>query len=151
MDNVEKNVRFNVSMTQKLPHEKGRLPIIHISANGHPDWYEGARTMCFVYTKHCGNFILEGYRGEVENYLKEHYTKYFCYVSMWHHGQSRGHWKFWKDRGVIIFEPSKHRKDWKYKIISYEPRYSYRQDQKIKAEIHLKRMPKRWIPEFDKL
>ena len=149
MDKVGKNVMYPKTLTIKLG--KGKLPIYQVPANGHPDWYEGARTMCFVYSKHCGNFILEGYRGEVEEYLKSHYTKYFCYISMWSHGRSRGHWKFWKDRGVTIFEPSKHRKDWKYKIVSYEPRYSYRQDEKKRFEMRLKRMPNRWIPEFDKL
>jgi len=131
--------------------EKKMLPVIKVPQNGHSNWIEGARTMCFVYSKHHGNFILEGYLGEVQQYLKENYTKYFCYFSMWYRSRSRGYWKFWKDRDVSILEPSKHRKDWKYKIVSKEPRYSYRQDIKIKAEIHLKRMPKRWIPEFDKL
>lgn len=133
----------------KVP--KTEYPIIKVPANGHSDWMEGARTMCFVYSKHHGNFILEGYRGEVEKYLEKNYTKYFCYFSMWSHGRSRGSWRFWKHRDVSILTPSKHRKDWKFKIISREPRYSYRQDYKVKAELYFKRMPNRWIPEFDKL
>jgi len=130
---------------------KMKYPVIKVPSNEHPDWFEGARTMCFVYSKHLGNFILEGYRGEVEDYLKKNYTEYFCYFSMWSHGRSRGSWRFWKNRDVTILEPSKYRKDWKFKIISMEPRYSYRQEPKIKAEFHFKRMPNRWIPEFDKL
>jgi len=149
MDKVGKNVMYPTTLTIKLG--KGKLPIYQVPSNGHPDWMKGARTMCFVYSKHCGNFILEGFRGEVETYLKSHYTKYFCYFSMWYNGRSRGYWKFWKDRDVTILTPSKHRKDWKYKIVSREPRYSYCQELKTKAEIHLKRLPKRWIPEFDKL
>ena len=132
-------------------NDKKKYPVLRVSATGIGDWYEGARTMCFVYSKHHGNFILEGYRGEVENFLKKNFTKYFCYYSMWSHGQSRGYWRFWKERDVTIMEPSKSRKDWKFKIISREPRYSYRQEYKVKAEIHFKRMPNQWIPEFDKL
>ena len=143
---MDKNVIVPTTLTLK-----GKLPVVRVPSTGKPDWYEGARTMCFVYSKHCGNFILEGYRGEVERYLKANYTKYFCYFSMWSNGRPRGTWQFWKDRGVTIFTPSKHRKDWKYKIVSYEPRYSYSQSEKKRFEIHLKRMPKRWIPEFDKL
>ena len=130
---------------------KKEYPVIKVPSNGHPDWMEGARTMCFVYSKHHGNFILEGYLGEVGEYLKNNYTKYFCYFSMWSGGISRGYWRFWKDRDVSIISPSKHRKDWKYKIVSREPRNSYRQELKTKYEISLKRLPKRWIPEFDKL
>jgi len=140
---------FKKHRLPKLP--KNEYPIIKVPANGHRDWMEGARTMCFVYSKHHGNFILEGYRVEVEEYLKKNYTKYFCYFSMWSYGISRGSWKFWKDRDVTIMAPSKCRKDWKYKITSYMPRYSYLQDVKIKAELRFKRMPNRWIPEFDKL
>jgi len=136
---------------KKYKSPEKEYPVIKVPANGHPDWYKGARTMCFVYSKHNGNFILEGYRGEVDEYLKKNYTKYFCYYSMWSGGISRGHWKFWKDRDVTIFEPCKSRKDWKYKIISREPRYSYSQRHKVKMELHFKRLPKRWIPEFDKL
>jgi hypothetical protein len=138
--------QFKVSKPPKTEY-----PVIRVPANGHPEWMEGARTMCFVYSKHHGNFILEGYLGEVQKYLKKNYTKYFCYFSMWSGGISRGYWRFWKDRDVTISEPSKHRKTWKYTITSREPRYSYRQEFKIKHEIKLKRLPKRWIPEFDKL
>lgn len=133
----------------KVP--KTEYPVIKVPANGKSDWYKGARTMCFVYSKHHGNFILEGFLGEIQEYLKKNYTKYFCYYSMWYAGRSRGYWRFWKDRDVTISEPSKHRKEWRYTVTSREPRYSYRQDVKIKAELHFKRLPKRWIPEFDKL
>ena len=131
--------------------ELKKYPIIKVPANGNPDWYEGARTWCFVYSKFHGNFILEGYRGEVEEYLKKNYTHYFCYISMWNQGHSRGHWHFWKDN-VSIFEPSKHRKDWKYLIrqsTSFKPQHEV--DEIMRKSIHLKRLPKRWISEFDRL
>ena len=131
---------------------KKDYPVIKIPANGKPDWYEGARTWCFVYSRHNGNFILEGFRGEVEDYLKKTYTHYFCYISMWNHGQSRGHWHFWKDY-VGIFTPDKHRKDWKYTIRPYSNAYGHvtPKEEIEEKTLHFKRMPKRWIPEFNKL
>jgi hypothetical protein len=129
--------------------KKKRYPIIKVPANGHPDWYEGARTWCFVYSKNHGNFILEGYRGEVEKYLKENYTHYFCYISMWSNGRSRGNWHFWKDN-IGIFTPDKHRKDWKYMIRPYTGgRNQLNADDVKEKTLRFKRLPKRWIPEFN--
>jgi len=132
--------------------KKGKYPIIKVPANGRADWYEGARTWCFVYSRDDGNFILEGYRGEVEAYLKANYKHYFCYISMWSQGQSRGHWHFWKE-SVGIFSPSKAFKSWKYQIRPYSHTYGHQIDKEEieKKTIWLKRLPKRWIPEFDKL
>lgn len=137
---------------QENPDIIGKYPIIKVEASGVPDWYKGARTWCFVYSKNHGNFILEGYRGEVEEYLQKNYTHYFCFWSMWHMGQSRGHWDFWKDN-IGIFEPSRSRKDWKYLVRPYS---SYGEHTNTPEEIKektltFKRLPKRWIPEFDKL
>jgi len=125
-------------------------PVIKVPASGKPVWYGGARVMCFVYSKNDGNFILEGFSNEVEKYLKENYKHYFYYLSMWSHGQSRGYWRFWKDNDVSIFTPSKSRKDWKYLIVKYGKQSDYHARQH-EVEISLKRLPKRWIPEFNKL
>ena len=38
-----------------------KYPVIKVEASGKPEWYKGARTMCFVYSKNHGNFILEGF------------------------------------------------------------------------------------------
>jgi len=138
----------------KNKDSKKNYPVIQVPSTGKPNWGGGARTMCFVYSKHHGNFILEGYLEEVYEYLKTNYTKYFCYFSMWCRGQSRGYWRFWKERDVSIYEPStsrlfNHKR--RYRIVSYKPRYSYKQDVKINKTISLKRMPKKWISEFDKL
>lgn len=120
-------------------------PVIQVPANGKPDWYLGARTLCFVYSKHHGNFILEGYRGEVMEYLKKNYTHYFYYVSMWCDGKSRGHWQFWKDYITIIEpdkrKPKRRKPQFKYRINGYNS----------VSLLSFKRIPKRWIPEFDDL
>jgi hypothetical protein len=111
--------------------------------------------MCFVYSRDHGNFILEGYRGEVDEYLKKNYTHYFCYISMWSNGKSRGHWDFWKDN-IGIFEPSKMRKNWKWEVRPYSGGGFFGNKKVSEEEIKrktfkFKRLPKRWIPEFNKL
>lgn len=134
-----------------MKNEKKFYPVIQVPANGHPDWMEGARTWCFVYSKHHGNFILEGFRGEVEEYLKKNYTHYFCYISMWSEGRSRGMWHFWKDN-IGIFSPSKVYKSWKYIVRPYTGGYRNISVEESNAKtLKFKRLPKRWIPEFDKL
>jgi hypothetical protein len=129
--------------------EKKQYPIIDVKPTGVPDWYTGAFTLCFVYSKTAGNFILRGFRGEVEEYLKKHYTHYFCYWSMWSNGRARGHWDFWKDQ-IGFFDPSKMRKDWKYQVRPYS-NYEISKEELKEKTFSFKRLPKRWIPEFDKL
>lgn len=126
-------------------------PFIEILSDGKPDWYEGARCMFFVYSKDKGNFILKGYRREVEKYLKENYNHYFYYNSMWSHGMSRGMWGFWKE-GVSIYAPSKRkrRKNEKFKVIKHASSREFYFG-KREVELTFKRLPKRWIPEFDNL
>jgi hypothetical protein len=134
----------------KLPLIK-KYPIIKVDAFGKPNWYKGARTWCFVYSKNFGNFILEGYVGEVKEYLEKNYTHYFCYVSMWSREQSRGYWLFWKN-DIGIFEPSKFRKNWKYEVRPYTGgRHNVSVEESDAKTLKFKRMPKHWIPEFDKL
>jgi len=157
-----KSVRYYINQG-KIPEfkkskpPKKEYPIIKVTANGHPDWYEGARTWCFVYSKNDGNFILEGFRGEVEQFLKRNFTHYFCYWSMWSCGQSRGYWRFWKEKDVSISMPSKHRKEWKYTIEKREfmpfinGRVNTSNLKKTTFIMKFKRMPKQWIKEFNKL
>ena len=135
-------------------------PVIDVPANGNPDWYKGARSMLFVYSKYKGNFILRGFRGEVDEYLKKHYTHYFCYVSMWSNGKSRGHWNFWKSNVYISKPAPKSRicKRYKYEFHQTIKNSSYMSLEEFgvakktaeKNKLVLKRMPHHWIPEFDR-
>lgn len=143
IDKATKIIEDREDKKEKLTSGK-KYPVIHVPANGRPDWVKGARTMCFVYSRNHGNFILEGYKGEVEEYLKKYYTHYFCYYSMWHMGQSRGTWDFWKDQ-VGIFEPSKRGKSWKWEV----RHYSFGNPDPNAPTFQFKRLPHRWIPEFD--
>lgn len=142
------------------PIVKKGYPIIDVPADGEPKWYGGAFALYFVYSKQNGNFILRGYSDEVEKYLKKNYTHYFYYVSLWNAGQSRGFWHFWKD-SVTILEPNiKLRKNKRYKYEVYESvscrSFNSLEDfgnaKKKAAEntLRFKRLPKQWIPEFNK-
>jgi hypothetical protein len=163
--NSEKTFQNNSSLVMKLkkdsppktiysyhvPEEDGKYPIYDIPPSGKKNWIGGAFTLCFVYSKYNGNFVIRGYHREVIDFLKRNFTHYFCYISMWNDGQSRGHWKFWKENNVTIFEPSPRSRDkfirsYKYNVVKYYPNSFERM-----TEIKFKRMPHRWIPEFDKL
>ncbi len=134
-----------------------KYPVIDVPASGKSSWMGGAFTLCFVYSKYNGNFVLRGFSREVEEYLKKNYTHYFYNMSLWHQGANRDIWHFWKDN-IGIHTP--HRKSrifkgndrWKFQVIPYVNWYD-EEAEKIANEkiLWFKRMPKRWIPEFDLL
>jgi len=125
---------------------KKEYPVIEVPSDGRKKWSDGAYCMLFVYSKYDGNFILKGYLREVDKYLKENYTHYFYYRSMWSNKISRGYWSFWKER-VHFFEGNKSKRE-KFRVVKFDET-SY--ETKKEVELKFKRLPKRWIPEFDKL
>jgi hypothetical protein len=141
---------FEHLKTRKPP--KKEYPIIKVPASGTSSWMGGARTWLFVYSKYQGNFILEGFYGEVHEYLKKNYTHYFYYKSLWSMGKSRGSWSFWKDT-IGIFDPSKHSKEWKYIVRPYGIHKGIKvsTEEVNRKTLKFKRMPHKWIPEFNKL
>lgn len=130
-----------------------KYPIIDIPADGKSGMMGGAYCLCFVYSKYKGNVVLRGYMREVENYLKENYTHYFCNFSLWYRGRNRDIWKFWK-KDISIYEPmrtSKYFKRGKWKVKKYDSDSIKSGEYSVEKEFKFKRLPKRWIPEFDKL
>jgi len=139
-----------------------KYTVIDVPASGKPTWMGGAYTLCFVYSKNNGNFVLRGYHKEVEEYLKKNYTHYFYNMSLWYQGSNRDIWNFWKD-GVGIHRPHRHSrifkgKDrWKFQVRPYTNSRMWDDDYEEKSKLAdekslwFKRMPKRWIPEFDTL
>jgi hypothetical protein len=124
---------------------------IIVPNSGYTGWGGGAYTLCFLYTKHHGNFVVKGYMKEVEEFIKSNYTHYFCNFSLWYRGMNRDIWSFWKD-GVGIFEPSKDMKRWKWEVRPYTGgRRDISLEESENKCLRFKRLPKRWIPEFDKL
>ncbi len=121
------------------------LPIIEVPASGKKQWYGGAFTIAFVKSKK-GNFILRGYIKEIEEYLKKNYTHYFANLTLYHNGEHRNIWKFWKE-DVSIYTNKIHR-----------GRKTFRRGMQViftkegkRTVLNFKRMPNKWIPEFDNL
>ena len=133
-----------------------KYPVIEVRASGKSNWGEGGYCLCFVYSKYNGNFVLKGYLREVKEYLKKNYTHYFYNLSIWHQGFSRDIWYFWKNDIGIFDVTIKERK--KGKKTQVRPYSSYGDDlnkmseEELKTKtFYFKRLPKRWIPEFDTL
>ena len=128
-----------------------KYPAIEIPADGKSGMSGGAYCLCFVYSKYKGNFVLKGYMREVEEYLKKNYTHYFCNFSLWNGGLNRDIWHFWK-KDIAIFDVSiKERK--KGKKTEVRPYMDSEPDKDIleAKTFKFRRLPKRWIPEFDNL
>jgi len=128
-----------------------KYPAIDIPSDGKRGMAGGAYCLCFVYSKYKGNFVIKGYMCEVEEYLKKNYTHYFCNYSLWNCGRNRDIWHFWKE-DIAIFDASiKERKKGKKTEIRpwSDPKMS---EEEFNAKtFKFRRLPKRWIPEFDKL
>jgi len=131
-----------------------KYPVIEVPASGKSCWSEGAYCLCFVYSKYNGNFVLKGYYREVSEYLKKNYTHYFYNMSFWYKGFSRNVWNFWKkDIGIFDVSIRERKKGKKTQVRPYSCSYENKfTEEEIKSKtFYFKRLPKRWIPEFDKL
>lgn len=131
-----------------------KYPVIDVPADGKRGMSGGAYCLCFVYSKYNGNFVLRGYLREVEAYLKKNHTHYFCNKSLWNKGMNRDIWDFWKDN-IGVFEPTGRKKKSLRKRFEVRPFSEWfdddvTTDEKEKITLRFKRMPKHWIPEFDK-
>jgi hypothetical protein len=139
-------------------------PVVAVPKDGRRGMSGGAYVLAFVYSKYKGNVVVKGYMREVEDYIKKNFTHYFVNYSLWYMGSHRDIWYFWK-KDVGIHTPTKSSKKEKIKkddrVFKVRPRcdYSwdvseeeYKKQHKDADENQLvfKRMPKRWIPEFDK-
>jgi hypothetical protein len=128
------------------------LKVIEVPASGNPDWYDGAYCLVFVYSKYKGNFVVKGYRGEVEKYLKDNYTHYFANYTLWSSYGFRSIWRFWNDN-YHIYQPDRRRqkpdRDYPNKPHYKWRLHNYSKENKISLEF--RRFPKRWIKEFDNL
>jgi len=130
-----------------------KYPVIEVPAKGKSHWGDGAYCLCFVYSKYNGNFVLKGYYREINEYLKKNYTHYFCNMSLWCRGFSRDIWNFWKkDIGIFKVSIRERKKGRKIQVKPYSCSYDDVSAEEIKDKtLYFKRLPKRWIPEFDRL
>ena len=140
-----------------------KYPVVEVPADGKSGMMGGAYVLCFVYSKYKGNVVVKGYMREVQKYVKEHFkTHYFCNYSLWNLGKNRDIWDFWKEN-IHISPPHRQSKvfkgkdRWKFQIYEYAPFYDRNEETEEERaareakRMYFKRMPKRWIPEFDKL
>lgn len=143
-----------------------QYPVIEVEADGKRGTAGGAYVLAFVYSKHKGNVVVKGYMREVETYIKKNIkTHYFVNYSLWYLGSHRDIWEFWKD-SIGIHEPQRSGKrgekikpenkrfcvkphtDWSWEVSEEE--YQKQREEADRQALYFKRMPKRWIPEFDK-
>ena len=134
---------FDMSIFKKTPQSKfPEIVLPNKGIKGHNPY-----TFAFVYAEK-GNILVKGYLQEVQEYLKNFNQKYFVNYTFYRGGVHRGYWKFYK-KEVVIFEPEtgrfglKNRK--KFEIRGYSNFENY---EKVPV-INLKRMPHKWIPEFN--
>jgi hypothetical protein len=134
-----------------MTKKKTEYPVIEVPNSGISGMDGGAWCFYFMYTKNHGNFILKGYMKEIRAYIKEKgYTHWFANYAIYLDGESRhSNWTFWKDK-IGIFGPSKWGRKWdgKYQMREYSDGYGGKPKNPYKLEF--KRMPHKWIPEFDK-
>lgn len=147
---------FNKKMRGKENVDK--YSIIDVPASGKPQWMGGAYSLIFVYSKYNGNFIIRGYSDEALKYLKKNYTHYFYNHTLWGGYSHRNIWGFWK-KNVGIFNPpsprerKRYNKPKKWQIREYTNSYDFSNEdheKNKKNSLYFKRLPKRWIPEFDR-
>lgn len=124
---------------------KNKLTVINIPAQGKNEWWGGAFTLTFVYAPH-GNFLIKGYKREVDEYVDSHFQRYFERSVLYRHGMFRTIFRFSDECQLHVDEPSFRKRDYcpRYKVV---PRSYYANKDAIMLKF--KRFPKRWIPEFD--
>ena len=134
--------------------------VIEIPADGKSGMIGGAWTIAFVYSNQ-GNFILKGYGREIDEYLekrKRKGLKYFMNRSMYgsKYGRklNRNFWSFYKDT-VKIREPyfisglRFNKGENKWAVVQYDSNSFW--DRKEIWSKEFKRLPNRWIKEFNNL
>lgn len=90
----------------------------------------------FVYSKNKGNFMIKGSYYDILEYLKQYHTHYIYNLVLFTDSDCSisGGWYFWKADVTIIRIGNKYVMKSKTSNISHI----------------MKRMPNKWIPEFDK-
>jgi hypothetical protein len=127
---------------------KKKWDVIEVPKTGIKNWFGGAFTYAFVYSNR-GNFLVKGYKKEVEEFLKTHFSRYFVRYVLYNRGEHREIMEFGKNCHLYLGEPSDmfHRhKRHRYEVMpkNYDTNLN-------SIKLTFKRLPKKWIPEFDYL
>jgi len=128
---------------------------IEIPAKGKRGWENGGYTLNWVYSNK-GNFLLTGYFGEVEEWLKDFVSKggkYFLNRQFYCKGETRGYWHFWKEN---VYIRNAYKSRYRFTALKVEatenPRWKKKEistftpDRVVKS---FKRFPNKWVEEFE--
>lgn len=109
----------------------------------------------FVYARK-GNFLVKGMLNEVEDYISHNLADALVNFTLFKDGQTRGYWKFINAEQKISLKIGSG-------IVRVTPRLVEENSSNNKGytvylrsfsetkELHFKRLPHKWIPEFDLL
>jgi len=126
---------------------KRKFTIIDIPAKGKQEWWGGSFTLTFVYAPQ-GNFLLKGYKREVDEYMNTHFKRYFYRAVLYRHGENRTIFRFSSECELHVSEPSLKKRDYNTRFTVTPRSYYSNKDAFI---LRFKRFPTKWIPEFDYL
>lgn len=118
-----------------------KLPEIIAPKVSYPCWMNGAFCITFVYSNK-GNFVVKGYSGDIIAYLNDFVFKggkYFANRVAYPYPEQRNYWFHYKN-DIYIREPDVRDKQFHFKVFRFGPN---------KFELKFKRLPNKWIKEFD--
>jgi len=99
----------------------------------------GPFTLSFVYSPN-GNFVFFGKIHFLYNYIEEHFEK--AIVNLYFTSRGRSCWHFFcKDCIIQIHKPCK----------ETDRKFVFTRNYSGKTLLKLRRIPKKWIPEYDKM
>ena len=151
-------------MTKNIRKQNKNLPVSEIKADGRSGMWGGAYTIAFVYSNK-GNFVVKGYYREVQKHLdelKQKGYKYFVNFTLWKSKDNYGFpvkekhrdiWSFYKDNIHITHPKDNYSLEYRRgrRRRNYQGRKWNVKSNTTHVEFAFKRMPNRWIEEFDLL
>jgi hypothetical protein len=63
--------------------DKNKFPVIEVEPSGKPNWSGGAWCLAWTYTEK-GNFLLKGFYGDIQDYIKQKGWKCWSVINLYH-------------------------------------------------------------------
>lgn len=121
------------------------------ATDGLSKWYVcDAYAIAFVYPKVGEPTVVKGMYEQLKDYVKQNFPIALVNLTLWKNGNSRGYWYFNSNDGFTrsIGKISSKRS------LQYSPK-GYRRGYNIRIggnnTLHFRRMPKKWLKEFDNI
>ena len=134
--------------------KKKKYPIIQVSASGKPNWAAAHELCVLCIQKITVILFLKDISMKLENIWKRILPITFVISLYGAKAVVEDIGDFGKIKPFIFLIHLKFAKEWKYRVTKYEPSDGYGYYASTKKEqtvLKFKRMPKRWIPEFNEL